>query len=66
VTGIVKKSAPVGLKEGMAVRAGVVRAFLDRHGIAYRTVAQGSVPKTAADMKRHAAAVSVLVECFAK
>ncbi|MBK8159629.1 MAG: trypsin-like peptidase domain-containing protein [Rhodospirillaceae bacterium] len=66
VTGIVKKSAPVGLKEGMAVRAGVVRAFLDSHGIAYRTVAQGPVTNAAADMKRHAAAVSVLVECFVK
>lgn len=66
VTGIVKKSAPKKAKEGMAVRSEIVRAFLDAHGIAYTTAAKGPVADAAADMKHHAAAVTVLVECFAK
>ncbi|WP_374652099.1 trypsin-like peptidase domain-containing protein [Dongia sp.] len=69
VTGIVKKDAPKNARNGMAIRAEVVRGFLDRHGVSYTKAAKGSLADsavTAADMKNHAAAVTVLVECFAK
>ncbi|MDY0871949.1 tetratricopeptide repeat-containing serine protease family protein [Dongia rigui] len=66
VTGIVKKSAPKGAHEGMAVRSEWARAFLDQHHIAYTTAETGPVKDAAADMERHAAAATVLVECFEK
>jgi S1-C subfamily serine protease len=66
VTGIVKKTAPKKAKEGMAVRSEIVRGFLEKHSIAYKTAAKGPVADAAADMKHHAAAVTVLVECFVK
>ena len=65
VTGIVKKTAPKGLHDGIAIRLAVVRSFLDRNKIAYTEAAVGPV-KSAADMRPHAAAISVLVECFSK
>lgn len=66
VTGIVKKTAPKGGHEGMAVRSEWARAFLDKHKIAYTTAEQGPVTNAAADMETHAAAATVLVECFEK
>ncbi|WP_374314160.1 trypsin-like peptidase domain-containing protein [Dongia sp.] len=66
VTGIVKKSAPKKAKEGMAVRSEIVRSFLEKHSITYKIAAKGPVADAAADMKHHAAAVTVLVECFVK
>jgi len=65
VTGIVKKSTPKGLQDGIAIRLGAVRSFLDRNKVSYGVVDQGPV-RTAADMRPHAAAISVLVECFSK
>lgn len=65
VTGIVKKSTPKGLQDGIAIRLGAVRGFLDRNKVSYGVVDQGPV-RTAADMRPHAAAISVLVECFSK
>ena len=65
VTGIVKKTAPKGLHDGIAIRLAVVRGFLDRNKIAYSEAATGPV-MSAADMRPHAAAISVLVECFSK
>jgi S1-C subfamily serine protease len=66
VTGIVKKDASKDARNGLAIRAAIVRDFLDHHGIAYRTAGAGPVGNASADMKRHAAAATVLVECFAK
>lgn len=63
VTGIVKKDAPVGQQDGIAIRLGVVQRFLGHNKVAFAQVAEGPV-KTAADMRPHAAAISVLVECF--
>ena len=65
VTGIVKKTTPKGLQDGIAIRLGAVRSFLDRNNVSYGVADQGPV-KTAADMRPHAAAISVLVECFSK
>ena len=64
VTGIVKKSAPKGAHEGMAVRSEWARAFLDKNKIAYTVADTGPVATAAADMETHAAAATVLVECF--
>jgi S1-C subfamily serine protease len=64
ITGIVKKTAAKDGREGMAVRAEWARAFLDKNGIAYTTADKGPVANAAADMERHAAAATVLVECF--
>lgn len=64
VTGIVKKSAPKGGHEGMAVRSELARTFLDKNRIAYTTAETGPVANAAADMETHAAAATVLVECF--
>ena len=66
VTGIVKKTAPKGGHEGMAVRSEWARAFLDKHKIAYITAETGPVTNAAASMETHAAAATVLVECFEK
>jgi S1-C subfamily serine protease len=66
VTGIVKKTAPKGAHEGMAVRSEQARAFLDKHRIAYTTAEKGPVADAAAGMESHAAAATVLVECFEK
>jgi S1-C subfamily serine protease len=63
VTGIVKKSAPKGGHEGMAIRLDTVKAFLDQHQIAYRVAPKGPVAQ-AADMENHVAAITVLVNCF--
>ncbi|MBL8710983.1 MAG: trypsin-like peptidase domain-containing protein [Rhodospirillaceae bacterium] len=65
ITGIVKKSAPKGGREGMAIRLDQVKAFLDEHTIAYRTAPIGPV-KQAAELKGHVAAITVLVACFEK
>jgi len=66
VTGIVKKSAPKGGREGMAVRSALARTFLDKNKIAYTTADKGPVTNAAANMESHAAAATVLVECFEK
>lgn len=66
ITGIVKKTAAKGGHEGMAVRGDQARAFLDLHKIAYTTAETGPVTNAAADMENHAAAATVLVECFKK
>lgn len=65
VTGIVKKTAPKGLHDGIAIRLGVVQKFLAANKVTVSAVAQGPV-KTAADRRDYAAAISVLVECFTK
>ncbi|WP_374384648.1 tetratricopeptide repeat-containing serine protease family protein [Dongia sp.] len=64
VTGIVKKDAPKNARNGMAIRAEILRGFLDEHDIAYGRADKGPVADAAAGMKRHAAAITVLVECF--
>jgi S1-C subfamily serine protease len=64
VTGIVKKSAPKGAHEGMAIRSEAARAFLDKNKIAYTVADKGPVTNAAANMESHAAAATVLVECF--
>ena len=64
VTGIVKKDAPKNARNGMAIRAETLRSFLDEHRVAYDRAERGPVTDAAAGMKRHAAAVTVLVECF--
>ncbi len=64
VTGIVKKNAPKNARDGMAIRAETVRGFLDDHKIAFESAEKGPLANAAADMRHHAAAASVLVECF--
>jgi S1-C subfamily serine protease len=65
VTGIVKKSAPKGGKEGMAIHLDTVKGFLDQHRVSYRKAATGPVqPGDAAAMKSHAAAITALVVCL--
>lgn len=65
VTGIVKKNAPKGLHDGIAIRLGIVQKFLAANKVKVTEVAEGPV-KTAADRRAYAAAISVLVECFKK
>lgn len=65
VTGIVKKNAPKGLHDGIAIRLGIVQKFLAANKVKVTEAAVGPV-KTAADRRDYAAAISVLVECFKK
>jgi S1-C subfamily serine protease len=65
VTGIVKKSAPKGGHEGMAIRLDTVKSFLDQHKIAYTTGSVGPVAY-AGGITKHIAGITVLVECFAR
>lgn len=65
VTGIVKKSAPRGGKEGMAIRLDTVTGFLDEHRVNYRKAATGPVPPgDTAGMKNHVAGITALVVCL--
>jgi S1-C subfamily serine protease len=63
ITGIVKKSAPKGGREGMAIRLAILKDFLNEHKIAYRS-ATGEAPASRADLATRIAGMTVLVTCF--
>ena len=65
VTGIVKKSAPKGSKEGISIRLDTIKTFLGKHSVAYRVAEPAmTTAMTAAARETHTAAITVLVACF--
>ncbi|WP_166645111.1 tetratricopeptide repeat-containing serine protease family protein [Dongia mobilis] len=63
ITGIVKKSAPKGGHEGMAIRLAALKGFLDEQKIAFRSAA-AEAPMSRNDLDARLAGFTVLVTCF--